>query len=206
MIETIIPNHEDELRALEQLGVSGFVLGFGLRFGQPDFFLSKYPEAWTTIYEQENYFFGDPVAAWTIARTGATRWSAVKFPDPRGVMKHAAKYGLKFGATFVEKVGRKRSFLSLARPDRELTDTEMMVLHSKLQTWAALFVRAKIALSDTEIEALAAIRDGIRQSDAADRLNISLSTLKMRLDSAQKKLGAANTLNAVVLAVRQNLI
>ena len=58
----------------------------------------------------------------------------------------------------------------------------------------------------TELQALAAMRDGLRQSEAAEKLQVSVSTLKARLDSAQKKLGAPNTLNAVVLAVRQNLI
>lgn len=206
MIESVIPNHEDELRQLETLGNAGFVIGFGLRFGQPDFFLNRYPDAWTNLYETENFFFGDPVAAWTITRTGAIRWSEVRFPDPRGIMKAAARHGLNYGATFVAKVERKRSFLSLARNDRELTDAEMLVLNSKLDTWAKLFVRAHVALTDHELEALAAMRDGCKQSEAAEHLGVSVSTLKLRLDSAQKKLGAVNTLNAVVLAVRQNLI
>lgn len=206
MLESIIPNHEDELRSLSSYGHTGFVIGFGLRFGQPDFFLNRYPEAWTSLYESENYFFGDPVAAWTIARTGAIRWSEVKFPDPRGIMAKAKKHGLKYGGTFVVKIDRKRSFLSVARQDRELNDGEMLVLHNKIETWAKLFAKAKVMLTEAELQALAAMRDGLRQSEAAEKLQVSVSTLKTRLDSAQKKLGAPNTLNAVVLAVRQNLI
>lgn len=206
MLDAFIPNSEDELRSLASYAQSGFVIGFGLRFGQPDFFLNRYPDAWTALYEQENFFFGDPVAAWTITRTGAIRWSEVRFPDPRGIMAQAKKHGLQYGATFVTKIDRKRSFLSAARPDREFNDGEMLVLHSKIETWAKLFVKSKVSLTEAELQALVAIRDGARQSEAADALQISLSTLKARLDSAQKKLGANNTLSAVVIAVRQNLI
>ena len=70
MLEIAIPNHEAELQQLEAIGLSGYFLGFGLRFGQPDFFMNKYPDAWTKEYETENYFFGDPVAVWTITREG----------------------------------------------------------------------------------------------------------------------------------------
>lgn len=206
MLDVFIPNAEEELRALERIAQGGFVIGFGLRYGQPDFFLNRYPDAWTSHYEQENYFFGDPVAAWTITRTGSIRWTDVKFPDPRGIMKEAKKHGLKYGATFVTKIDRKRSFMSVARPDRELDDGEMMLLHSKLEGWAKMFVRSKVSLTESELEALVSIRDGARQAEAAEKLQVSLSTLKQRLDSAQKKLGAPNTLSAVVMAVRQNLI
>ena len=57
MLEIAIPNHEAELQQLEAIGLSGYFLGFGLRFGQPDFFMNKYPDAWTKEYETENYFF-----------------------------------------------------------------------------------------------------------------------------------------------------
>lgn len=206
MLDAFIPNSEDELRALEDIARGGFVIGFGLRYGQPDFFLNRYPDAWTVLYEQENYFFGDPVAAWTITRTGPTRWTDVKFPDPRGIMKEARKYGMNYGATFVTKMDRKRSFMSVARPDRELDDAEMILLHSKLEFWAKMFSRSKVSLTEGELAALIAIRDGARQAEAAATLNVSLSTLKQRLDSAQKKLGAPNTLSAVVMAVRRNMI
>lgn len=206
MLEIAIPNHEAELAQLDTIGTSGFFLGFGLRFGQPDFFLNRYPKAWTDIYEEENYFFGDPVAVWTIAREGSMRWSQCGFPDLRGILKHAAEFGLVYGATFVTKIGSKRSFLSIARHDRKLTDDEMNLLMVKIESWAHLFTRARVALSETELEALKLMHSGLRQSEAADILGISVSGLKARLDSAQKKLGVRNTTSAVSQAVRMNLI
>ena len=206
MLEIAIPNYESELEQIQAIGTTGFVMGFGLRFGQPDFFLNRYPKAWTDEYEASYYFFGDPVTAWTISREGSMRWSACGFPDPRGIMSRAASYGINYGATFVVLTGSKRSFLSVARPDRELTDTEMEGLMLKLKGWAHLFTRAKVALTETELESLKLMHSGLRQSEAAGELNISVSGLKARLDSAQKKLGARNTTSAVSQAVRMNLI
>lgn len=54
MIELVIPNHEEELARLAEIGTSGFVIGFGLRFGQPDFFYNGYPEAWTAGNPPQN--------------------------------------------------------------------------------------------------------------------------------------------------------
>lgn len=206
MIEIAIPNFEAELRSLEEIGSAGFVMGFGLRYGQPDYFLNRYPKKWTDEYEAENYFFGDPVAVWTIAREGMVRWSAVSFPDIRRIMPAAAKHGLRYGATFVTKTGVKRSFLSLARPDRELTDDEMKMLMAKIESWAALFNRARVALTDGELEALKAIQSGLRQNEAAAQLGLSISGLKLRLEGAQKKLGVRTITRAVAQAVRMNLI
>lgn len=206
MLELAIPDHEAELERLQEIGTAGFFLGFGLRYGQPDFFLNRYPKVWTDIYEAENYFFGDPVAVWTIAREGMTRWSENCFPDPRGIMRHAAEHGLVYGATFVVKLKGKRSFLSLARKDRELTDDEMGQLMVKLSTWAQLFARAKVALSEAEREALMLVQHGHKQSEAAEMLGITVSGLKARLDGAQKKLGASNTTSAVSQAIRLRLI
>lgn len=206
MLEAIIPNHEEELEEISALATSGYIMGFGLRFGRPDLIINRYPARWTQKYEEENYFFRDPLAVWTMARVGRTRWSEVTIPDPFDVMNEAAKFGLTYGATFVAKVDRKRSFMSLARPDREFTDGEMTMLGVKLDLWAHLFARSHVALSEKEVEALRLMRDGMTHQDASEKLDISVSALKLRLSGAQKKLGCRNTMTAVVKAVRDGLI
>lgn len=206
MLEIAIPDYEKQLQEIEGIANAGFVMGFGLRFGQPDFFLNRYPKAWTDLYEEKNYFFGDPVAAWTIAREGSMRWSECGFPDIRGVLTEAQAFGMHYGATFVTVIAGKRSFLSVSRSDRELSDEEMTALMEKIRTWASLFVRAKIALTENELQALKTLHLGLKQGEAAQHLGISTSGLKARLDSAQKKLGVRNSTSAVSRAVRMNLI
>ena len=206
MLESVIPNLPEEMARLEELGNAGFVLGFGLRFGRPYFLLNRYPQSWTELYERENYLLGDPATLWALGHAGAIRWSEIEMPDPRGIFGKAGLYGLKYGAMVVTLQDGKRSYLSLARHDRELTDAELLILHSKIELWASLFSKARNSLTDAELDVLAQLAGGLKQSEAARKLKISLSTLKTRLDSAQRKLGAANALNAVVLAIRHNLI
>lgn len=206
MLQNVVPIIAQELYRLSEIGSTGFVIGFGLRYGQPDYFENRYPKSWTDIYEEENYFFGDPVAAWTIARTGVTRWSEIKFPDPRGIMSRAKDFGIKYGATTVTKIGKKRSFMSLARSDRELNDHELSYVHDRIQLWAKMFAQAQVSLTDEELTALSLLSEGMAQEDAATKLGISRSTFKSRVVSAQKKLGATKANQAIARAVRQNLI
>lgn len=208
MLEFVSANHEEELAELEAIGNAGFILGLGLRFGKPDFLLNRYPDAWVEQYERENYFFGDPMTVWTMARTGYIRWSECKLPDIRGVMGEAKRHGLAYGATFVEVVKGQRSFLSIARNDRELTDGEMEVLYSRLRTWANMFTSywKSVGLTATEIEALAAIKNGANQDDAAKTLGISRSALRQRLSTAQMKLRAPNSVSAVARAAQMGVI
>ncbi|MBM3604048.1 MAG: hypothetical protein FJX25_04655 [Alphaproteobacteria bacterium] len=206
MLTQIIPNHERELAWIGTLAPSGFVLGFGLHFGQPDVILNCLPDAWCRTYEIENYVVKDPVAYWIMSRSGATRWSEVRLPDPFGVMNHAARQGLRYGASFVAVVGHKRSFLSVARPDRELTDAEMAQIQTKLEIWAQLYPGSSSALSERERSALRAVSDGLSLAEAGESLEVSASTIKLRLASAQKKLGGRNTMHTVVRAIRNRLI
>lgn len=206
MLEVIIPNYDQELAEIERLAPSGYIMGFGLRFGRPDLILNRYPPGWTRQYEENNYFFRDPLSVWTMTQIGTIRWSEVTIPDPFNVMQEAAKFGLKYGAAFVVKVDRKRSFMSLGRPDKEFSDTEMAMLAAKLQLWAQLFARSQVVLSEKEVEALRLMRDGLSHAEACAALGISVSALKLRLSSAQKKLGARNTISAVVKAVRDGVI
>lgn len=208
MLELVSPNHKEELAELESIGTAGFILGLGLRFGKPDFLINRYPDSWTEEYQRENYFFGDPMTIWTMAKTGCIRWSECSLPDLRGVMSEAKKHGLVYGATFVEVVQSQRSFLSIARHDRELSDSEMETLLSRLKTWANLFTNywQSIQLTPFEIAALAAIKSGDTQDDAAKTLGISRSALRQRLTTAAVKLRAPNSVSAVARASQIGVI
>ncbi|MFD1481014.1 helix-turn-helix transcriptional regulator [Paracoccus nototheniae] len=208
MIDLVIPDHERELEVLEDIGNAGFILGLGLKFGKPDFALNRYPDAWTKKYEEENYFFGDPMTLWTMNRTGSVRWSACEFEDMRGVMDEARKHGLAYGATFVEVVKGKRSFLSIGRNDRELTDDEMAMLMTRVKSWASLFANywKTVGLTQGEVDALASLKMGTNQDEAAEALKISRSALRQRITTAQVKLRAPNTVSAVARAAQMGII
>lgn len=204
--QSVIPDFHTYTARIERIATSGYFLGLGIRDARAEFMLNRYPAEWRMQYDREALLYGDPAATWVVSQTRSVRWSEMNLPDPRNVMRRAAAHGMRFGATLVAHAERRRSFLSVARPDRELTDPEMDELQGLLQQMADLHNQAANRLTAGELAALAALRDGATQASAARNLGISLSTLKNRLDSAQRKLGGVNTLNTVVIAVRRGLI
>ena len=205
MLRTLIPNLDDELQKLRQVAPAGFILGFNYSFRGPEMMITEYPEDWQAEYEERNYVMGDPVLMWLAVNSGAKRWSAIRLPDVRGIMERAERAGLRYGAAISTKKGRKRSFCTLARSDRELTDEEIAVVQSKFEVWCE-FTTNRAALTDKEIDVLRLLRDGVSQREIAARLKISEATVKQRTSGATSKLGASNRLHAVAIAMSRGYL
>lgn len=205
MLNSIIPNFESEVSSLRFLGQSGFIMAFNMTFRGPEYLHSEYPEEWQKIYEERNYFFVDPVLIWCVTKTGNKRWSDIKLPDLRGVMKEARKFDLNYGAAFSRKLMNKRSFLTISRPDREFTDEELEHLGDKFDRLVTHVV-GQCGLTDKELDALRGLRDGLSYKQIAVELNISVPTVKSRAERAKGKLGAKTTTQAVAMASTRNYI
>lgn len=201
----LIPNFDREAADLHDLAPSGFIIAFNMTFRGPEHMHSAYPEKWREEYEDRNYFAGDPVLTWALISSGCKRWSELIVPDVRKVMVRGASFGLKFGAVFSTKRGRKRSFLTMARSDREFTDNEIEQVNAKFQLWCDL-VTNRAALTDKELEVLRLLRDGLGQQEIADSLNIAESTVKQRAVNATGKLGANNRTQAVAIAMARGYL
>lgn len=205
VVKDLIPNFDDEIAELHKLAPSGWIMGFNLTYRGPEHLFNAYPDAWRAVYEERNYFFGDPIAVWTITNDGAIRWSEVRIPDLRGVMEHARRYKLNYGVAFSRKVVGKRSFLTLSHPDREFTDQEIATVQTKFNLWTDLVLnRASLTLA--ELDVLRCFRDGMGQAETADALQVSESTVKQRAIKACTKLGAKTRTQAVALAVARNYL
>ena len=205
MLTDLIPNFVDEIEELHKIAPAGWIMGFNLTYRGPEHLYNAYPSSWRAVYEDRNYFFGDPIAVWTITHDGAIRWSEVKIPDVRGVMKHARRYKLNYGIAISRKVAGKRSFLTLAHPDREFTDQEMAMAQTKFTLWTDLVLN-RAALTPAELEVLRCFRDGLGQAETANLLNISESAVKQRAIKACHKMGAKTRTQAVALAVARNYL
>lgn len=205
MLQDFVPNFPEEEAKLDALATGGWIMGFNISYKGAEVLMNRYPSTWQVEYEENNYVFGDPILVWTMTKTGATRWSEVGIPDLRGVMQRAAKHGLRHGVTITKKYGRKRCFLSMARPDREFTDAEIEIVEAKFTMWCELLLnRAK--LTEGEIAVLRCFRDGQAQRDCAAALGISEATVKQRLAKACTKLGAASRTQAVAIAVSRGYL
>lgn len=203
MLSNHIPNYDSEIDFLRQIGTSGFILAFNMSFRGPEHLHSEYPQGWRDQYEERNYFFVDPVLVWIIGNSGTRRWSEINLPDIRKIMPEAAKFGMKYGVAFSAKVKNKRSFLTLSRPDRELTDAEIHEVNEKFQRWAELVV-GDIPLTHRELEVLNLLRHGKVQSEIASELGLSESAVKQRFQKACSKLQAKTRAHAVAIAVSRN--
>lgn len=187
---------DDLLEELGQQAPAGYYLALHVRFASPLMMFQTFNPDWIEHYTQNAYALRDPLVAWGISRTGATRWSAIDLPDPFHIMEEAAGYGLKYGVCISCGPMSSRTIASIARADREFTDEEISsisgtVLHLHHET------EPPDNLTRAEIEALQVVASGERYAAGAARLGISESALKARLSSARDKLFARTSAEAI---------
>jgi LuxR family transcriptional regulator, quorum-sensing system regulator SdiA len=196
---------DDLLVELGQEAPAGYYLALHIRFASPLMMFQTYNPDWIDRYTQNAYALRDPLVAWGISRTGATRWSDIDLPDPFGIMNEAAGYGLKYGVCISCGPMSSRTIASVARADREFTDEEISaisgtVLHLHHET------QPPDSLTHAEIESLQVVASGERYAAGAARLGISESALKARLSSARNKLFARTSAEAIQRAKDYRLI
>jgi len=194
--------------AFEELGEiapAGYAAGLKLRFSGPALVRDTYPAEWTKHYAESLMAFWDPTVVWALANIGHVRWSALKIPDPMGVMKQARTHGLNYGVVISLGKLSKRSLLGIAHTDREFTDDE---IHHALDIFTRIhkIVTESKLLTKSQLEALKLIAGGDLHAAASDRLGISESALKARLKSARIRLNARSTAEAITRAKEHNLL
>ncbi|WP_165352854.1 autoinducer binding domain-containing protein [Loktanella sp. IMCC34160] len=212
MLETLVPQWTLVERRLEDLAPAGFVIALNLRNMFPELYHSGFPEEWTETYTKNRYALFDPMLAWIALNTGAVRWSEISMLGREAtatrVMTRAAEIGLRFGAMVVvrdERAANRKSFISVARGDRELTDKEIGEVAELFEA-----VRAEVFASGglelRELQVLGALASGQTHEEAAENLGVSKGTIKKRLESARVKLAARNGTHAVAVALHRGLV
>ncbi len=184
------------LDELDRFAPMGYSVGLHIRFATPLFYRSSYPEAWVEHYNSHSYYLRDPLVFWGVGVEGTTRWSAIRLPDPFGVMKQAAKHNLHFGAVSSYGPITSRSIVGVARADREFTDDELDELR-EMAIRLHLAAKPPSELTRAQIEALKCVAEGDRHNEAAARLGITESAFKARLQSARVRLEARTTSEAI---------
>lgn len=191
--------------ALGRLAPKGYVVGLHIRFAAPLLTYLTFDPTWVEHYVARGYMLRDPVVSWGFGTTGTIRWSDEALRDPAGLFLDAAKFGLRYGVTVACGPSGSRTIGSLARDDREYSDTEIAAIVPVIQQLHDL-TRPPEGLTRAEIEALRRIAAGDRHAAAAARLGISESALKARLASARQRLEARTTLEAIQRARSFRLI
>ena len=194
-----------ELHQLTLLAPSGYFLGLHIRFTAPLMTFQTYDQAWLDYYTENGFVLRDPATAWGFSQTGWIRWSDPALPDPFGIFKEAARFGLNYGFTIACGPIKSRTIASLARPDREYTDNEIALAESIVLRLHDV-TEPPEELTRAQVEALRCIAGGDRHAAAAAKLGISESALKARITSARIRLMARTTAEAIQRAKDYRLI
>lgn len=190
---------------LHKLAPEGYAVGLHIRFATPLIYYSRYPAKWVDYYNENSYYLRDPLVFWGIGTTGTRRWSEIPLPDPFGLLKKAATYGMRFGAVSSYGPITSRSMAGICRSEREFTDAEMDVL-ADITTRLHIAAKPPSDLTRAQIEALECIANGDRHAAAAAKLGISESAFKARLTSARLRLEARTTSEALRKAREYRLL
>ncbi|MCW3782898.1 autoinducer binding domain-containing protein [Defluviimonas salinarum] len=196
---------ESGFERLAELAPAGYGAGFHISYASPLLTRWSYPKRWVDLYTERVYALRDPTTLWGVATQGATRWSEIRLPDPFGIMREAASYGLNFGATISCGPVRSRSIVSVARSDRELTCEEIRNAEVIVQELHLECVPPE-ALTPPQKDVLHLLALGISPQEGASRLRISERSFNSRLSGVKSALLARTAPEAVQRAADYGLI
>jgi LuxR family transcriptional regulator len=199
------PGLDLELSKLAALAPAGYFIGLHIRFAAPLMTFQTYDQRWTDRYTEQAYALRDPLIAWGFSTIGVSRWSEIAIPDPFGIMKEAASYGLIYGVSVACGPISSRTIAGVSRADREFTDDEMKHIRDIVMRLHDM-TEPPESLTTAQIEALRCIANGDRHAAAAAKLGISESALKARLTSARDRLLARTTAEALQRAKDYRLL
>jgi len=202
MMLSRVPQLEEHLAELREIGPSGLVIAFNVSWIGPEFLHNEFPQDWRDEYESYHYAMFDPIFHWIRKNTGIARWSEVDLPDVRSVNEKAKKHGLVYGAIACRKTSNGRSFITVGRADRELTGDELKRLDDIMVEWVAV-VHERPPLSSVEIETLSLVRNGLAHKDIALELGISVGTVKKRLRRVRSAFKSKTISEAVSIATQK---
>ncbi|WP_343080946.1 LuxR family transcriptional regulator [Ostreiculturibacter nitratireducens] len=182
-----------------------------------------YPSRWVERYVEQRYARIDPVVQGCFGRFSAVDWKHLDWSarKVRAFLAEALEEGIGNQGLSVPIRGPNGKFalftLSHRSPDalwesytRQHIDDVILVAHFVSQK--ALEIESgpdplpATALSPREVDVLTLLATGHSRAHAAESLGISEHTLRVYIESARRKLGAANTTHAVACALTRGLL
>ncbi len=195
-----------------------WVSGAGEQYG-----CGTYDPAWVARYVAQDYLRVDPVVTGCYQRFHPVDWKHLNWSGKaaQAFKAEAVSYGVGNQGFSVPIRGPSGQFAlftvshhcddaSWARfiveNRRELILTGHYFNQKALEFEPGRAPEAARALSPREVDAMTFLAMGYSRAQVADTLSISEHTLRVYIESARFKLGAANTTHAVARALQQGLI
>lgn len=197
-----------DLEDIERIALSGFYVALRVGYAFPVEEINRLPEDWVQHHTKNRLMVFDPVVRWVYANTGVTRWSDISDEDPRGVLKQAQTFGLRYGVAIAVYDGNEqgqRSYGYFARPDREFDELEISSLRAFLVRRHAEMA-PPTNLTKAEVDALKLVKEGMRLKEVAHTLGVSEGAIKQRIRNAKAKLNANTSSQAATIAAQHGLI
>lgn len=193
---------------IDLLAPAGFYVALRVGFSFPDEELNHLPDVWVEFYTTHGFVMHDPALKWAYSNTGGARFSEITLADTHQVRAQAAVFGLGHGAvvsvmTPADK-GR-RSYGLFFRDDRDFIESEIEGLQ-RIMRRLHEGPEEERSLTAAEIEALKLQSEGLRLKQIADRLGISESAVKARLNNVKRKLGARTQSQAASIAAARRIL
>lgn len=184
--------------------------------------LATYSEGWARYYEGEALYRIDPVVLSAFQRFHAYDWKSLDWsaPKARTFFFEAQEGGVGNQGVSVPIRGPGGEF-ALFSINHRCTDakwaaflhahrTDLLLiahfLHEAVRQLEPSGEGPAVTLSPREGEALQLLGAGLNRARIAERLAISEHTLRVYIESARAKLGAANATHAVAKALSAGLI
>ena len=185
--------------------------------------LATYDEDWAEHYEKEELYRIDPVVLSAFQRFNPYSWKSLSWDKKpaRRFFLEALDGGVGNQGVSVPIRGPHGEFslfsLSHSCSDEDwakflnnwMSDLLLIghYLHAAVRTLENIEDETSyVSLSPRETDALRLLGAGMNRGRAAEHLKISEHTLRVYIESARFKLGAANTTHAVAKAMAQGLI
>lgn len=182
-----------------------------------------YPLDWAARYQEQNYLRIDPVVIGCYQRFHPVDWKKLDWSGKaaRAFQAESIKYGVGNQGYSIPIRGPNGQFalftVNSTCDDEEwekFTEThrrELILIAHYFNQKALEFEPDKQpeqsqALSPREIDAMTLLAIGYNRAQVAETLSISEHTLRVYIESARFKLGAANTTHAVARALSRGLI
>lgn len=182
-----------------------------------------YSQAWRERYVAKEYMRVDPVVIGAFNRFHPVDWRELDWSSrpARAFLKDALAHGIGHQGLSIPIRGPSGQFALFnvahncddptwdrftAENRRDLILMAHFFNHKALEFEGVRLPEAARTLSPREVDVMTYLAMGYSRAQAADKLGVSESTLRVYIESARFKLGALNTTHAVARAMNQGLI
>ncbi|MEN3930586.1 autoinducer binding domain-containing protein [Microvirga sp. W0021] len=186
-----------------------------------NFVVSNYPKEWQGIYFEKNYFRVDPVV--TQAKRGSYIYNWASADNEKNTSRDVAnffgdatEFGIRSGFSITVPTGfGHKAIITVASDLKDLSTAHTMnpqlamvaatMIHKSLNH-GETDIKREINLTPREATCLRWLSEGKSMQEISDILGIGARSVRFYLDEAKTKLSAINTVQAVYIATRLNLI